>query len=203
MDSLAAKKVHKIKKTINLNFISFLQDVVEYLSRLFKNDFASYRDILQGLPDLNSVLMAGLNRKLRPQDFAKMIFCLRKIVEKIDQILKNSTSEMIDNRPTLLNRIFTSTSKSFCNVEKIVEFVDLDSASKNLFESIFTEISAFPMIGEKKFEIERLCSKLDEHKSEIGRKLGLFSFNYSSVSGMDYLVEVSPPNRKVPDDWTR
>jgi hypothetical protein len=173
------------------------------LSTLFKNDFASYREILQGLPDLHALLMAGLNRKLRPPDFAKMIFCLRKIVDKLDRLSKNSTKEVTDSRPSLLSRILMSTSKSFFDVEKLVESIDLESASKNVFESMFTDTSAFPVIGEKKFEIERLCSKLDSHKSEISRKLGQFSFNYVSVSGMDYLVEVSPPNRKVPDDWTR
>ena len=33
--------------------------------------------------------------------------------------------------------------------------------------------------------------------------VGVFSFSYVSVSGLDYLVEVSPPTKKVPNNWTR
>jgi hypothetical protein len=49
------------------------QDTVEYLSGLFKSDFSGYRDIVHGLPDLHGIVMAAVNRKIRPSDFAKLI----------------------------------------------------------------------------------------------------------------------------------
>jgi DNA mismatch repair ATPase MutS len=179
------------------------QDVVEYFSTLFKNDFSSYRDILTGLPDLYVVTMAGVNKKIRPSDFAKMVKSLRTVSEKLSRLTTNSAYDEIKLRPCMLSNILASMSKSFADLNKLVESVDLDSAAKNVFESLFIDTSTYPEIAEKKRDIERLTVKLDDHKKEICRKLGLFSFSYASVSGMDFLVEVSPPTKKVPNDWTR
>ena len=177
--------------------------MVEYFSSRFKTDFGSYREIVTGLPDLNVSLMAGLNNKIRPSDFAKMIVSLRKVSEKLSRLALNSTEEQFKERPKLLNQILNLLSKTFVRLPDLVESIDLESASKNVYETIFSEFSNYPSVLAKKSEIEQLCSKLDSHKSDICRKLGLFSFAYTTVSGLDYLVEVSPPNRKVPDDWTR
>ena len=185
------------------NCFFMFQDVVEYFSTLFKNDFASYRDILTGLPDLYVVTMAAVNKKIRPSDFAKMVKSLQTVSDKLNRLTTNSVLDAIKLRPRLLSNILASMSTSFVDLNQLVESVDLDSAAKNVFESLFSDISTFPGISEKKLEIERLTSKLNDHKTEICRKLGLFSFSYTSVSGMDFLVEVSPPSKKVPNDWTR
>ena len=43
---------------------------------------------------------------------------------------------------------------------------------------------------------------LENHKSEIKKCLGLYSFDYSTVSGMEYLVEVKQ-KQSVPGSWTK
>jgi hypothetical protein len=147
--------------------------------------------------------MAGVNKKIQPSDFAKMVKSLRTVTDKLDRLSTTSPLDAIKLRPRLLSNILASMSKSFVDLSKLVEPIDLESAAKNVYESLFSDISMFQGISEKKGEIERLASKLDDHKIEICRKLGLFSFSYTSVSGMDFLVEVSPPSKKVPNDWTR
>ena len=173
------------------------------MSGLFKNDFSSYRDILQNLPDLQHIAMAAINRKIRPSDFAKMISGLKKVADKLDRLSENSTETDQRSRPEPLSRILAAISKSFKTVKDLTEPLDLDAASKNDFQSIFVDPGQFAGISAVKDEIERLVQRLDDHKPEICRSLGVFSFSYASVSGLDYLVEVSPPTKKVPNNWTR
>ena len=184
-------------------FVKPFQDVVEHLAGLFKNDFSSYRDILQNLPDLQHIAMAAINRKIRPSDFAKMISGLKKVADKLDRLSENSTETDQRSRPEPLSRILAAISKSFKTVKDLTEPLDLDAASKNDFQSIFVDPGQFAGISAVKDEIERLVQRLDDHKPEICQSLGVFSFSYASVSGLDYLVEVSPPTKKVPNNWTR
>ena len=51
-------------------------------------------------------------------------------------------------------------------------------------------------------QIEDLKSELEDHKKEIAKKLGLLSFQYSTVSGLEYLIEIKNGN-SVPSTWTK
>lgn len=173
------------------------------MSGLFKNDFSSYRDILQNLPDLPHIAMAAVNTKIRPSDFAKMISGLKRASDKLERLSGSSTEADQRSRPEPLSRILAAISKSFSVIKTLIDLVDLNAAAQNDFQSIFVDPTQFPGICAVKEEIERLVGKLDDHKPEICQALGLFSFAYVSVSGLDYLVEVSPPTKKVPTNWTR
>lgn len=64
---------------------------------------------------------------------------------------------------------------------------------------IILETEAVSKIRE---EISDLEKQLDEHKSEICKILGLLTFNYSTVSGLEYLVEVKNVT-SVPPTWSK
>ena len=45
-------------------------------------------------------------------------------------------------------------------------------------------------------------NQLEEHKKDICKTLGLLSFQYSTVSGLDYLIEVKN-GCSVPSTWSK
>lgn len=63
----------------------------------------------------------------------------------------------------------------------------------------------FPKVVAILEEVELLETSLEKHKKSICKAVGWTqNFEYSQVSGLDYLVEVkSKDSNLVPDDWTK
>ena len=51
-------------------------------------------------------------------------------------------------------------------------------------------------------EIQTILEELENHKKEICKTLGLLTFEYTTVSGLDYLIEVKLGN-SVPSTWNK
>ena len=52
------------------------------------------------------------------------------------------------------------------------------------------------------YTIEGYESELENHKKDICKLLGLLSFHYSTISGLDYLIEVRN-GCSVPSNWSK
>jgi hypothetical protein len=91
------------------------------LSGLFKNDFSSYRDIFHNLPDLQHIIMAAVNGKIRPADLGKMISSLKKVSDKLDRLSVNFTEEERRSLPKLLGRIFATMTRHFSRLKILID----------------------------------------------------------------------------------
>ena len=106
-------------------------------------------------------------------------------------------------RPKLFNKLADSIYGTFDSASKILKYIDMDAAKHEQKEAVLKKWNEYPKVGEHLKEIELLELGLDKHKQTICKCLGWTNFEYSMVSGQDYLIEVKLKDKHyVPDSWT-
>ena len=167
-------------------------DTVEFLS--------SNHDLLTQLTtivsknpyDFETVLTSAINQRI-PQDRFKL--CLSTL-SKIGSFLKslvhgeNSSSVQL---PIFIQSVLDQIIKDFTTLPKeLLEPIGGDG----------DEIIRNEHIDKLQNEIEGYESELENHKKDICKLLGLLSFHYSTISGLDYLIEVRN-GCSVPSNWSK
>ncbi|KAB7498210.1 DNA mismatch repair protein Msh3 [Armadillidium nasatum] len=80
----------------------------------------------------------------------------------------------------------------------------LDLFHTPLAQLISTDWSEFEDVVQRQKDINSVEAQLKEMRAQIARTLGVSSFDYTSVSGLEYLIEVKNNNLKaVPSSWTK
>lgn len=67
---------------------------------------------------------------------------------------------------------------------------------------LFKNWTEFPKVITQQEEISKITKKLDGLRSKVAKSLGMFSVNYTAVSGLEFLIELKN-NVKVPTDWNK
>ena len=183
----------------NVPEINLRQKAVQFLiSPAGKGVLEAAKKILFKMLDLEVALTVALCSKIRPGDFYKMCEAMSK-ARKILQGFEGSS-----DLPSLLREVVSKCSNSFEPAEKYLSNLDKKSASEGTMESLFYDYSFSPAVLESREEIRNFEQGFRDHRKEIARALGLSSFEYSSVSGLEYLAEVKVARAKdVPKDWQR
>lgn len=181
--------VDKIKERQNV--ITFLLQPTNEVSSNFRRK-AFFKSV-----DLEVALMAALYKKIRPGDFLRLCQSMSKLYNEAEAAIAES-HEM----PTLLKNILREIISAFQKSEELLLKID-DQAAKDLkWESLFHSPAKY--VKAKRDEIAELEAKFEAHKEEIMKSLGLFSFKYATVSGLEYLIEVKQSMaRSVRKDWTK
>lgn len=160
-----------------------------------------FKKCLYKLVDLEVGLMTILYRKVSPRDFVRVCEGMKKAFEASKSALMEDQD---NNPPEELVSILEDIRDGFCHAKDILNNVDLASAKDSKFESLFLDWSFAPKVEEKKNDIKNFEKKFEEHKKEICKELKVNSFSYSTVSGLEYLVEVKHDVAKsVPTSWTK
>ena len=176
------------------NVITYLLQPTNEMSSNFRRR-AFFKSV-----DLEVALMAALYKKIKPVDFVRLCQTMSKMCNEAEAAM--TESQDIGELPTLLGNILQEIISAFKNSEDLLMQID-DQAAKGLrWESLFH--SPVKSVQAKREEITELEAKFAMHKQEIMKLLGLFSFNYATVSGLEYLIEVKQSMaRSVPKDWTK
>ena len=173
-------------------------DVVQHFVENHE-EYQNFRGLLRSLPDLELLIMATINQKIRTSDFARMCSVMDMIKSKYAKLLKSKNIQ----RPKLFNKLADSIYGTFDSASKILKYIDMDAAKHEQKEAVLKKWNEYPKVGEHLKEIELLELGLDKHKQTICKCLGWTNFEYSMVSGQDYLIEVKLKDKhSVPDSWT-
>jgi len=163
------------------------------------DEYQIFREMIGQLPDLELLLMATINNKIRTSDFAKMCILMDEIKVNHNSVLKCQ----VVKRPKLLQKLVDQVCSSFDHVTKILKYIDIEAAKHDKKRHLFKDWSEYPKVGEHLKELEILELGLDKHKKTICKSLGWSHFEYNIVSGQDYLIEVKSKDKgAVPDSWT-
>lgn len=69
---------------------------------------------------------------------------------------------------------------------------------------MFHDYSAFPSVTKRLEQISAATQCLEDLKPAIARALGLLKFDYVTVSGQEFLIEVQQKQKKsVPQSWRK
>jgi DNA mismatch repair ATPase MutS len=173
-------------------------DVVQYFVEN-SLEYENYRELLRPLPDLELLLMACINRKIRTSDFARMCTVMDVMKTNIVKVAESNSN----TKPKLLQKIIDGICNNFKSASNILTYLDIDAAKNNQKECVFKKWGEFPKVCEHLKEIEQLELGLDNHKKSICKYLGWTHFEYSVVGGSEYLIEVKIKDcNLVPSNWS-
>ena len=150
--------------------------------------------------DLEVALMASLYKKIKPGDFLRLCQSMSKLCNEAEAAI--AESQDIEEMPSLMENILNEIISAFHKSRDFLLQFDHQAAKDLKWESLLNSPPTY--VNLKREEIAELETKLEAHKGEIMKLLGLFSFKYTTVSGLEYLIEVKQSiARSVPKDWTK
>lgn len=149
--------------------------------------------------DFELSLASALNRRLKPSDFVRTCTTLHRLAVALAEM-----DHDVKKCPAVLNKILTTVVQSFSVAKSLLDPLDLGAASRSDVEGLFKDASSssFPDLEECRVKVDEIERLLEEHKTDIRKTLGLLNFNYTTVSGIEYLVEVKN-GTTVPQSWTK
>ncbi|CAG0885883.1 unnamed protein product [Darwinula stevensoni] len=160
-----------------------------------------FQECLSHLPDLEKALTHALYGRCSPSDFHTMCFALYRI------------SLAFECRWTVMESDLSSPAlKGLCqgimdhlkNVQTYLTAINEVAAKDNNKTQLFADTSCFPGVNLHQQEIASITKKLESAKGEIHKQLCISNFEYVTVSGQEYLIEVRNVDlHRVPDSWVR
>lgn len=176
------------------------QVAVEYLMSPEAAEFNNMTNQLKKSMDLEMGLMASLYQRIKPGDFFRMCSSCHQFWQICNQLtgLTSHGSTM----PKLLQDAIQTVRNSFEAMETVVNSMDEEAARKGDFVHVFKDWTFLSTVAEKSRTLSDLKMEMENYRQEIKKILRLSAFQYTSVSGDEYLIEVKrKENRIVPDDW--
>lgn len=181
-----------------------IEERQEAIGELLSNHcecFSAMKASLVKLPDLEKGLVTIVYKKCTPLEFVSISNSLQKISEEYhiqkNMFLKDVKSQMlkeiVDEIPELLGDIGV-----FSNA------LNLEALKSNNKTNLFINETQFPDIVEQKSAIKGIRREIDEYRKTVQQILKVPSFTYSTVSGVEFLIEVKNDlMSRVPQDWIK
>jgi DNA mismatch repair protein MSH3 len=107
---------------------------------------------------------------------------------------------------TLVSEAIASLPTIRAEVVKFLDKINLHAARTDDKYSFFREAEETEAIGEHKLQIGSIEHNFSEHRKEAASTIGRDKVAYSTVSGIEYLIEIennSPALKRVPASWIK
>ncbi|XP_026289767.1 DNA mismatch repair protein Msh3 [Frankliniella occidentalis] len=181
-----------------------LEDRQEKLTELLQTDheiLTQLKGILSNLPDIEKGLTTILHNKCNPIQYYTI---LEALCTMRSDLLSLSTFVEQENNCPLLFQLIKETVALLDDVQAYRDNINVTAAKEGNKTKLLKDFSAFPNVLKFMSDIKDTTGALDDLRPEIASKLSLFSVQYTSVSGQEYLIEVKNTNAKcVPANWRK
>ncbi|KAH6925454.1 hypothetical protein HPB50_005703 [Hyalomma asiaticum] len=162
----------------DLELIKERQEAVSNILSLGAKSLPELRKFLSRMPDVQRGLCAILHKKASIQ---------------LTDLCITSTA---------LKNCFVSIAKFLRDVDSHLECLDLNSAKRNDMATLFKDLSDYPDLLKCHEDVLSIEEKLTSLRKDIAVQLGVAKFDYKSVNGLPYLVEVAVQKTSmIPRDW--
>ncbi|GJJ68531.1 DNA mismatch repair protein MSH3 [Entomortierella parvispora] len=165
------------------------------------------RSMLKGLMDLEKGVCRVHYGKSTPKEFLTILKAFTQVAKVTERADRTEQDQDYGLSSPILRRLVGSMSKAKEDTEYFVQCLDDNAAFKNDKLQMFrTETLAekWPEVLEHKDNIVQTDAELQEHLIEIRKTLREPRLEFTSVSGIDYLVEVKNKDvAKIPKAWIK
>ncbi|XP_063604742.1 DNA mismatch repair protein Msh3-like [Penaeus indicus] len=190
-----------VQPLLSLEGIIERQDMIEELMASDAPVIVSLKNVLNKLPDFERALTTIFHKKCSPHEFWLAVSGLSRVHRELLRVGGNVGDTV--QTPGLVKRL-QEVLDGLSNVEDFANNIDPSSAKEGKKKTLLRDFSEFPKVLEKQKEISDVEQELKDQKPEIARALRLPCFNYTTVSGLEYLIEVKNAQLKaVPKNWTK
>uniref|UniRef100_H0VIG9 DNA mismatch repair protein MSH3 n=1 Tax=Cavia porcellus TaxID=10141 RepID=H0VIG9_CAVPO len=156
---------------------------------------------LQKLPDLERGLSSIYHKKCSTQEFFLIVKTLCHLKSEL-QALTPAVSSHVQS--DLLQVCILEIPELLNPVEHYLKILNEPAAKIGDKTELFNDLSNFPIIKERKDEIQEVTVKIQTHLQEIRKILKNPSAQYVTVSGQEFLIEVkNSAVSSIPADWVK
>uniref|UniRef100_A0AAR2KR92 DNA mismatch repair protein MSH3 n=1 Tax=Pygocentrus nattereri TaxID=42514 RepID=A0AAR2KR92_PYGNA len=166
------------------------QDAVAEILSSESSVLPSIQALLTRLPDLERGLCSIYHKKCSTQEFYLISSTLSRLCTELQALIPAVQSQL---RSDFLKSMLLDTPQLLiCIGEKRLSF------------ELFVDLTDFPLIRERKEEIQAVLSDIIEHRRDLRLILRNQSLDYVTVSGQEFLIEVkNSMSSIVPPDWVK
>ncbi|XP_063237224.1 DNA mismatch repair protein Msh3-like isoform X2 [Bacillus rossius redtenbacheri] len=163
-----------------------------------KSDFVGQlKQALIDLPDIERGLSAILNFKCSPWGVCVVLESLNAVHTKLLCLLNYYGSEM---ESKFLKKLLEDTFQLLGTVNPFLRNINKDTARSGDKRNLLLDYSGFPDLLERLSRVEAISHRLEALGVALGEALGVEDFQFASVSGQDYLVDMKA-GQPAPNTW--
>ncbi|XP_030049192.1 DNA mismatch repair protein Msh3 [Microcaecilia unicolor] len=163
--------------------------------------FAEIQSHLCKLPDLERGMCSIYHKKCSTQEFFLILSTLCQLQSKLQTLVPAIQAQV---RSVLLQKTLLEIPQLLVSVHDFLNILNEQAAKAGDKTWLFKDLTNFPVISERKKEIEDLLSQIHGHLQEIQRTLKNPSVTYVKVSGQEFLIELKNSLiSSVPADWVK
>ncbi|KAF3695607.1 DNA mismatch repair protein Msh3 [Channa argus] len=181
--------------------ISERQDAVQEIFESDSLPFNSIRSLLSHLPDLERGICSIYHKKSSTQEFYLITSCLSRLGLDLQALLPAIQSQF---GSTLLRDLFLDTPDLLAPAHSFLKVLNEKAAKSGNKTELFSDLSEFPVLQERREQIQAVLNEIQDHRIEIRLKLKAPMFDYTAISGQEFLIEVkNSVSSTVPPDWVK
>ncbi|KAM5192858.1 DNA mismatch repair protein Msh3 isoform 4-T4 [Mantella aurantiaca] len=184
---------------MNISEINMRLDAVSEILSSDSSVFSQIHGYLQKLPDLHRGISSIYHKKCSPQEFFIIVSTLCHLDSQLEALIPAIQSQV---KSALLKEIFTEIPQILSPVQKFAEVLNEDAAKAGNKTELFRDLTDFPVVRERKAEIQEVISRIQGHLTDIRKILKNPSISFTTVSGQEFLIEVKNSLAfNVPSNW--
>ncbi|XP_053181496.1 DNA mismatch repair protein Msh3 [Scomber japonicus] len=181
--------------------ISERQDVVQEILESDSLTLNSLRSLLSHLPDLERGICSIYHKKSSTQEFYLISSSLSRLGLELQALLPAIQAQI---RSTLLQGLLLDTPGLLAPAHSFLNVLNEKAAKSGNKTELFSDLSGFPVLRERREQIQNVLNEIQDHRRDIRLVLKAPSFDYTTVSGQEFLIEVrNSQSSTVPPGWTK
>ncbi|XP_078252687.1 DNA mismatch repair protein Msh3 [Rhinoraja longicauda] len=162
---------------------------------------AKTQSLLSKLPDLERGICSIYHKKCSTWEFYQLVRTLSNLEVGFQALRPAAASELSSS---LLRNVVSELPQLLNPVHRYLKILDEKAAKSGDKTQLFRDLTDFPLIQQRKQEIQDVFSQLHQHRRDIRLILNKPSFDYITVSGQEFLIEVKNSQLHIiPPEWTK
>uniref|UniRef100_A0A665SZ71 DNA mismatch repair protein MSH3 n=1 Tax=Echeneis naucrates TaxID=173247 RepID=A0A665SZ71_ECHNA len=177
------------------------QDAVQEILESDSLAINSTRSLLSHLPDLERGICSIYHKKSSTQQFYLISSCLSRLGRELEALLPAINSQI---RSALLRGFLLDTPELLAPAHNFLKVLSESAAKSGNKTELFSDLSGFPVLQERREQIQTVLNEIQHHRKEIRLTLKAPTLDYTAVSGQEFLIEVKNSlSSTVPPNWIK
>ncbi|XP_058430338.1 DNA mismatch repair protein Msh3 isoform X2 [Marmota monax] len=186
---------------LKLREINARLDAVSEVLHSESSVFGQIENHLYKLPDIERGLCSIYHKKCSTQEFFLIVKTLYHLQSEFQALMPAVNSHVQSN---LLQTVILEVPELLSPVEHYLKILNEQAAKIGNKTELFKDLSNFPLIKQRKDEIQEVTDKIQIHLQEIRKILKNPSAQYVTVSGQEFMIEIKNSAIScIPADWVK
>uniref|UniRef100_A0A7N8WWD7 DNA mismatch repair protein MSH3 n=1 Tax=Mastacembelus armatus TaxID=205130 RepID=A0A7N8WWD7_9TELE len=181
--------------------ISERQDAIQEILESDSLTLNSIRSLMSHLPDLERGICSIYHKKSSTQEFYLISGSLSRLGLELRALLPAIQAQISS---ALLQGLLLDTPDLLAPAHSFLKVLNEKAAKSGNKTELFSDLSGFPVLQERREQIQTVLNEIQDHRREIRLTLKAPTLDYTTVSGQEFLIEVKNLlSSTVPPDWVK